>query len=78
MQRSKLNKKYKMDRRKGAPGSVMELSTVLKEIVFKEKPGAKRDKGSGDIMTRPQLVERNSRLSSVESRFRCNQTRATF
>lgn len=69
MKRSKLDKgKYRTYslRRKGAPGSVMEPSPVLKEIKNKLKRSLMLNgiKGSGDLRARPtqlrfQLVKGN-------------------
>lgn len=56
MKRNKLDKeKYKAYslKRKGEPGSVVELSPVCKEKVKKCLIDAKWNKGSGDLKARP-------------------------
>jgi hypothetical protein len=44
-------------KRKEAPGSVVQLNPVLREIKqFKEKPNAKWDKECGDLRARPHTT----------------------
>lgn len=52
MKKSKLAKekcKLYSVRRKGVPGSVVELSSARGEKTYKENPGAKWDKGSSGL-----------------------------